>query len=223
MRLGLVTIGQVPRTDLTADVADLLAGVDWVEHGALDALDDGALQAIRPRPHEGTLISRLRDGSSVTIALERIGPLLDDALRACAQDGCTQVLVLCTGHLDHGPAPLPVAHAEELAHASMAGIADDRPLGVICPLPAQQADIAGRWATRLGRPVLVADADPYSTSSRRAVADAAAGLAAEGAQVLFLDCMGYTRAHAQAATDATGLAAYPARALAIAALTGASA
>ncbi|MFD7510976.1 AroM family protein, partial [Streptomyces sp. NPDC059853] len=68
--LGLVTIGQAPRTDLHEDAAPLLAGIPFTEHGALDEdRFDGpgeaaARAAVAPAPGETPLVSRLRDGRS---------------------------------------------------------------------------------------------------------------------------------------------------------------
>lgn len=213
MTLALVTIGQAPRTDLLPDVAELLKGVDWLERGALDLLTPSDIAALAPRDGEGTLVSRLRDGSSATLSRERIGPLLDGAIARAIEAGATRVVVMCTGRLDHGPAPVPVHHAEDLAHEVMGSLIGDGFLGVLCPLPSQIGDIAARWQQRLGRPVAVAAVDPYTASLAQLEA-AAASLVAQGAGHLFLDCIGYTQDQANAAQRA-GVPASTARALAL--------
>ena len=213
MRLGLVTIGQAPRTDLIPDVADLLDGVDWVEHGALDLLDPGDIAELAPGPGEPVLVSRLRDGSSARLSRRRIGPLLDAAIERAASAGASRVVVLCTGRIDHGEGSVPVQHAEELAHTAMSTIIGAGTLGVLCPLPAQVADVAQRWGRRLERPVRVAAVDPY-TATLDDVRQAATELVVQGADQVFLDCIGYTTAQANAAREA-GAPAHTARALAV--------
>lgn len=210
-RLGLVTIGQSPRPDLTADVADLLAGVDWVEHGGLDGVED--VDALAPGPSEGTLITKVRSGATVHLATERTGPLVDAAVASCVADDCTEVLLLCTGHLSLSGSPVPITQAEGAAHTEMARCVAGGRLGVIHPLPAQGPEIEKRWQGRLGRPILTAAASPYDATPDRVV-HAARALADAGAEALFLDCMGYTRAHARLASEAAGVWAEAARVLA---------
>ncbi|SEF00413.1 AroM family protein [Ruania alba] len=195
-RLGMVTIGQSPRVDLTGDIADVLT-VPTLEHGALDGLDAAAIARLAPSPGEPVLTSRLADGSSVVLTHRRLMPHLRTAVQRCVDDGARAVLVLCTGDLDHVDASVPVLHAEALAHAAVAGLlgdgADGPRLGVVSPLPDQSEASAARWHRALGREVLVTAANPY-TDSAEVVGAAADRLAAAGADWVFLDCIGYTEA-----------------------------
>ncbi|SCL25754.1 AroM family protein [Micromonospora inyonensis] len=213
-RLGLVTIGQAPRTDLIPDVEAALSGVDWVEHGALDLLDEEGIARLEPRDGERTLVSRLRDGSRVRLGATSIAPALDDAIRRCVADRCAAVLVLCTGRVEHGPAAVPVLHAEDLAHDLVAGLVDTGRLGVLCPVPEQLTDIRERWEGRLGRPVVAAAVDPY-TAGPDEVAAAGREVAAGGAELVFLDCIGYT-GQQRDVLAAEGVRAETARHLAVA-------
>ncbi|BCL12334.1 AroM family protein [Micromonospora sagamiensis] len=190
-RLGLVTIGQAPRTDLIGDVEAALSDVDWVEHGALDLLDADGIARLEPRGGERTLVSRLRDGSRVRLGATGIAAALDEAIRRCVADHCAAVLVLCTGRVEHGPASVPVLHAEDLAHDLVARLVGTGRLGVLCPVPEQLTDIRERWEERLGRPVIAAAVDPYTAGPDEVVA-AGRRVAAGGADLVFLDCIGYT-------------------------------
>lgn len=211
--LGLVTIGQAPRVDLIADVADELANVTYVEHGALDLLETQDIARLAPRPGERPLVSRLRDGTGVRIGATDIADHVDDAIRRCVDDSCGLILVLCTGRVEHGTADVPVIHAEELAHATMSRWVGGDTLGVLCPVPEQLPDLRDRWFQRLGRPVLAAAADPYSASVNE-ITTAGLALADAGADLIFLDCIGYTKEH-QGALAAAGAPAYLARRLAV--------
>lgn len=212
-RLGLVTIGQAPRTDLIPDVADALTGVDWVEHGALDPLTPAQIAVLAPRQGERELVSRLRDGTSARLGAMSIAAHLDRAIGECVADGCGVVLVLCTGRVEHGPAAVPVLHAEDLAHEQMSGIVGDGDLGVLCPVPEQLADIRHRWAERLGRPVKATASDPY-TASADEIAMASMALTADGVRHVFLDCIGYTEEQARHVAGG-GASVYTARGLAV--------
>ncbi|MFG3712546.1 AroM family protein [Micromonospora sp. NPDC049460] len=216
--LGLVTIGQAPRVDLIPDVEAALSGVDWVEHGALDLLDADGIARLEPRGGERTLVSRLRDGSRVRLGATSIAPALDGALRRCVADHCGAVLVLCTGRVEHGPASVPVLHAEDLAHDLMVRLVGEGRLGVLCPVPEQLTDIRQRWEGRLGRPVVAAAVDPY-TAGLDEVAAAGRRVTAGGADVVFLDCIGYTGEQREVLA-AEGIRAETARHLAVTGAVG---
>lgn len=217
-KLGLVTIGQAPRVDLIPDVEADLSGVDWVEHGALDLLDAYGIARLEPRDEERTLVSRLRDGSRVRLGATSIAPALDDAIGRCVADRCDSVLVLCTGRVQHGPPSVPVLHAEDLAHDLIVRLVGEARLGVLCPVPEQLTDIRERWEARLGRSVVAAAVDPY-TAGLDEVAAAGRTVAAGGADVVYLDCIGYTREQRDVLA-AAGMPAETARHLAVTGAVG---
>ena len=64
--IGLVTIGQSPRSDVVPDMATILGpGVEIREAGALDGLARSEIDALAPTGDDEILVTRLRDGSSV--------------------------------------------------------------------------------------------------------------------------------------------------------------
>jgi protein AroM len=71
------------------------------------------------------------------------------------------------------------------------------------PLPEQAASEAGKFAALAIDPICEA-ASPYD-GSLQALERAAATLRERGAQMLLLDCMGFTEMHRQAAGQASGL------------------
>jgi protein AroM len=218
--LGLVTIGQSPRTDVLADLAPLLAGRAYVEHGALDGLDEhdsGAFSVVAPESDEVPLVSRLRTGASVQIGHRALLPRLEAAIERCAADGAAAVLLMCTGHFEPVPARVPVYDAESLAQASVLEQVGDTAFGVLTPVAAQVEESRGRWAARMGRRMDVVPCNPY-TASPAEVASAAltlvAASAAQGSRLrwIVLDCFGYTAAQADAVAEATGCAVLLSRA-----------
>ena len=73
MKVGAITIGQSPRTDVVQELFPLMGEqVELIQAGALDGLTREDIQAFAPGPEDYTLISRLRDGSSVMIAERHI-------------------------------------------------------------------------------------------------------------------------------------------------------
>lgn len=221
--LGLVTIGQAPRTDLRVDIEPLLGEVRHVEHGALDRdrfegpEGERTRAAVAPVPGESPLISRLRDGSSIQLGHDALAPRMRDAVARCESDGASATLLLCTGNFPPVPAGRPLLYAEPLVQQGVRAIAGPAPVGVICPLPAQREDVGRRWAALLDGPVCVEAADPYGSDALAEVAAAARRAVAAGSEWIVLDCIGYTESMRRAATRAAGPAApvLLARALAV--------
>lgn len=212
--LGLVTIGQSPRTDLTSDLADELTEVHYVEHGALDKLSSAEVESLRPEPGETPLTSRMKDGSNVVITHRHLHPLLEHAVQECADDGAEAVLILCTGHMPPISSTILVHYAEELAHSSAAKLVGNKRLGTINPMADQVTEAVARWHEALPGTVIGDHANPY-TGTRHDVEKAARRLAARGAEVLFLDCIGYTTEMQQAASHVSALPVLLPRSLAV--------
>ncbi|WP_435812206.1 AroM family protein [Streptomyces smyrnaeus] len=219
--LGLVTIGQAPRTDLTGDIEPLLGGLGVSEHGALDdEVFDGA-EGVRTRtalasaPGEAPLVSRLRDGTSVVLGHDALAPRMREAVARCEADGVAVTLLLCTGNFPPVPAGRPVLQAEPLVQQGVRALVGDEPVGIVCPLPAQAADVARRWSALLPGPVRAEPADPYAADAHEAVASAAERLVAGGSSRLVLDCIGYTESMRGAAARAGGSPVLLARSLAV--------
>ncbi|WP_259471864.1 AroM family protein [Streptomyces shenzhenensis] len=221
--LGLVTIGQAPRTDLRPDAEPLLPGVRLVEHGALDEDDftAGAEAATRrelaPEPGEAPLVSRLRDGNAVVLGHGAVVPRMERAVARAEAEGAVATLLLCTGHFPAIQGSRPVLFAEPLVQRAVAAIVGDAPVGLVCPHPDQVADVSGRWVELLPGRVTAAGANPYAPAdeAHQQIAEAARELADGGAAWLVLDCIGYTEDMRRTAARAAGRPVLLARSLAV--------
>lgn len=215
--LALVTIGQSPRDDVTPDMLPLLSGIRVIESGALDELTSTEIAELAPRRGEGVLVSRLRGGGQAALSEERVHPLVQAAVDRGVQSGADVVLVMCTGNIPGIGARVPVFMAESLAHGAIAALVGDAPLTVVVPEPEQAEGIGGRWEARLGRAVNVVVCDPYSAPlasftelaaelREGAMAGRAGSPAADRQRHqltarpswVFLDCIGYSEAMADA-------------------------
>ena len=205
-KLGALTIGQAPRPDI-APVLDAALGprVARIDAGVLDGLSREAITAgFAPRPGGGLLVTRLADGSAVTIdkaateagALRRIADL--------EAQGCTAILMLCTGAF-HGLRTRGawLIEPDLILPGVVAAMIGPRRLGVLVPLQEQVASEAEKWRP-LATPPVYAVAHPYEGTPAE-LAAAARDLAGRGAQVLLMDCMGFTETHRAVAREATGL------------------
>ncbi|HZU88075.1 MAG TPA: AroM family protein [Stellaceae bacterium] len=203
--LGTVTIGQAPRSDLVPILDRYLpADVRQTHCGVLDDLARAEIDALyRPEPSEPALVTRLLDGSAVTLSRARIERAVQDKIDALTETGCSVILLLCTGSFANLSCRTAwLVEPDAIIPPLAAALVQHRRLGVIVPLAAQIDSESGKWRA-LRQPPLFASASPYDEDPA-AVTEAARALAARGAAALLLDCIGFTERHREAA-GASGL------------------
>jgi protein AroM len=82
-RVGLITVGQAPRSDVVPDMAAILGGdVEIVEAGALDGLSREQIEPLAPEGDDEILVTRLADGSSVFVGKTRMIPRIEAKIGA---------------------------------------------------------------------------------------------------------------------------------------------
>ena len=194
--LGLLTLGQSPRADVTPAFRAVLGdAVRILERGALDGLEGEALHQLRALPPEPALETRLRSGAPIGLRKAALLPLLETAARALAAE-CDAVLLLCSGAFpaleDSCPELIQPVH---LLRGAVRALCRQRRLGVIGP--ASDLDAApDQWAPFAAR-VVCSPASPYEPVAATAVA--ARALVRAGAQVVLLDDLGFGLEHRAAA------------------------
>ncbi|QGZ66154.1 AroM family protein [Paraburkholderia acidisoli] len=207
-KLGTLTIGQAPRADITPILdAYLPAGLPCVHMGVLDNLTRAEIETrYAPQPGNATLVSRLLDGSSVVVDKPAVRAVLQDKIDALVAQGCNVVLVLCTGEfhgLTGGSAWL--VEPDQIVPPTGAALAGDRQVGIVVPLASQIDSEFRKWAG-LRRPPICAAASPYaSVDQNDDLIAAARELREQGAELLILDCMGFTERHREIVKQASGL------------------
>lgn len=214
-RLGVVTIGQTPRVDLTPELAPFLPGVTLVERGVLDGCTAQEIASFAPAPGDHVLTTRLCDGGSAVIGeaavLHRLPGLVADL-----EQEVDAVLLACTGTFPALVHTKPLFVPDRIiTHAVAAFAGDGGTVGVIAPLDEQRQDTTRKFARVLGADtrVTVAVSSPY-TDDEPTLRAAAARLADDGAEVIALDCFGYTAAMRDAVARASGLPVVVARSVA---------
>lgn len=199
-RLGAVTIGQSPRTDIIPDLRTVLGdAVEIVEAGALDGLSPREIASLAPGDGEEVLVTRLRDGTGARIAHRHAVPLLRARLEELAPR-VDAVLLLCTGSFAPVHLSRPVVYPERLI-LGIVGAAAPRHLGVITPDQGQVEEQRARWKDAADQVTVVA-ASPYAASA--SLPEHAAGLARAGADLIVLDSLGYSIAMKAAVRRSAG-------------------
>lgn len=212
MRIGFITIGQSPRVDMVPEMIPLLSsGCEILEIGALDGLTEHEIEQMAPQDGDYLLITRLVDGRSVTVKREAILARLQGCVDHLVARGADLVALLCTGDLPSLGSPVPLVLPQPLLYHTVAGLAAaGAKIGVLVPLPDQVEQMRRQWAA-VGVSPLIAPANPYGDGGEWDVAGR--NLAAMGADLLVMDCLGYTQRAKQAVREASGKPVILARSL----------
>jgi protein AroM len=96
--VGLITVGQSPRSDVVPDMAAILGGdVEIIEAGALDGLAREQIVPLAPEGDDEILVTRLTDGSSVFVGKSKVIPRIEARIAALEDRGVALNVLLCTG------------------------------------------------------------------------------------------------------------------------------
>lgn len=213
--LGVITIGQTPRTDLTPEIRALLPGINITERGALDGLSAAEIARLSPTPGDQVLTTRLRDGSAAIIGREPLVRRVQAAILDLEKEADV-IMLACTGEFAEFAHDKPLIEPDHvLAHALAAVASRSHRVGVLCPLPDQQDTAKAKYSALLPPAVAIstAVATPYS-NNLTPLTVAAEQLRDDGAEIIVLDCIGYTAAMRMQVSKASGLPVLLARSVA---------
>jgi protein AroM len=204
--LGTLTIGQAPRSDIAPILQQhMTRGVEIIERGLLDGLSHDEIRS-RYGAEEGrpVLLTRLLDGRSVQLSARKVREGLRAKLGALEADGCDVILLLCTGQFQGLHCEQAwLLEPDRVIPPAVAGLVQNRQLGVIVPLASQMASESGKW-TALPRMPIFAAASPYDDPPET-LRSAGLSLEQRGAQALLLDCIGFIESHRRELAKKTGL------------------
>lgn len=200
-RVGVLTIGQSPRKDVTPSIQAILGSeIEVIERGALDRLNYDTFHMVAPDSSETTYISRVRDESSVKMGKTKLLPLLQEELRAL-EEQVDAVIMLCTGNFPTLETTKPIIYPDIVLNQTVQSILPSGTLGLIIPLEEQRNSLVEKWNPSEIK-IVVEAASPYQESD---IEGAAKALKEQGAELIVLDCMGYNEMHKERAIEASGL------------------
>jgi protein AroM len=189
LKIGLVTIGQSPRTDVTPILKDMLGSeVELIEKGALDGLAKKEIKKLAPTAQDYVLVTRLRDATSVKVARKHIVPLIQKCIRELEDLGVDFTLLLCTGDFPSLKAKKPLLMPEKLISNIVQCVKGGK-IGIVVPEREQIPQIKRKWKGK-GLSIVITSANPYGES--KAFKEAAKFLAKENVDLVVLDCIGFT-------------------------------
>jgi len=200
-KLGLLTIGQSPRSDITPTFENILGdSVDIIEGGALDSLTESEIKRIQPIQNETTYVSKLKNGDSTKISKKKLLPLLQQELNKLEQK-VELTVMLCTGNFPSITSTKPILYPDDILVHNIKAILKNGKLGLLIPLEKQRDNLLKKWE-RIDLPIVVESASPYEKVD---IKKTAARLKREGATMIVLDCMGYNLEHKTEVRKSTNL------------------
>jgi protein AroM len=192
-RVGLITIGQAPRTDVVPDMAAILGDeVEIGEAGAIDGLSHEEIAALAPRGDDEILVTRLADGSSVFVGKSHVIPRVEAAIASLEEAGVALNVLLCTGAFPTLRARRPLLEPQQLLLGLLRATTFPGRLGVLTPSVRHVPQTRARWLSA-GFDAVVLPLSPYEEEDAGAVRRAADGLRAGGAGLIVMDCIGFKR------------------------------
>lgn len=202
-KIATITIGQSPRVDMIPEIQAILGdNVEIIEAGALDDLTREQIAEIAPKQGEYVLVTRLRDGTSVQIAEHHILPLMQGHIDRVIEKGAEVVALVCTGEFPPFKTSRLLLEPQKLLNHFVAGIAKGRRVGVLIPAAEQVEEATKRWNTVGASALEVLPAFPYGDISQ--VDEACAKLKTWEADLVVMDCMGFTTSHKARVAELTG-------------------
>ena len=141
LKVGALLIGQSPRSDLVGSLAGLLPEHEIIQVGALDDLTTAVLP---PTTATYPLITKMRDGTAVSIEEQFLIPLLQQKLDELEAIDVVATVLLCAGTFATLQGKRPLLKPFILAQNLLQTCGYQR-LGLIAPIVAQEAPIQARW------------------------------------------------------------------------------
>lgn len=204
MKIGAVTIGQAPRVDVTADILRIFDdSLELVQAGGLDGLTREKIAEFAPGKDDYVLVSRLQDGSSVTFAERYILPRLQDAITKMEEEGCSLIMMFCTGSFPEtlSTKKIPMIYPCELLNRLVPLMTKKSSIICMTPSPLQTEQCENKWRNYVKEVKTIA-ASPYG--EWEALEQAAEEVKNMDADLIVLDCIGYTQKMKEMFAEKTG-------------------
>jgi protein AroM len=191
-KIGIITIGQSPRTDVVPEMTAFFdEGVKVLERGALDGLTIDEVRSYSPEAGMLHLCTRMRDGSEVVVAKEKLLPKIQEAVDDLNRQQVTLILLLCVGEFPQFRSTCLVVEPQKIVDHCIQGlIGTSHRLGIVIPI-AEQEDWVRETFSELTTSITVTVASPYA--GQNDLLKAAATLKKAACDLIVMYCMGFNR------------------------------
>ena len=162
IKIGAITIGQAPRTDITRDILPLLPDyMTLTEYGALDDMTyEEVMSQFAPSEDDEVLVSRMRDGRQAKFTERFIRPLVQQKIDQAEAEGVSAIILFCTGVFPEFRHQVLFIEPQPLFHAIAAKLAGNQKIGILVPEPDQVEQAYHTWG-KSGISIEATSASPY--------------------------------------------------------------
>lgn len=190
-KLGIITIGQSPRIDLTEDLMTVLdEGIDIIEKGILDEYTyEEVIKEFKPNEGEKVLVSRMKDGKQVILSEGKIIRSMQDCITYIEKE-VDMTLILCTGKFPRYNHKKPLLIPQEILHGVVSKMSAEKDIGVIAPKGGQIPAITNWWRES-GIEIQAKAASPYEDIED--IKKTSKYFVDKNIDYIVLDCMGYSQ------------------------------
>jgi protein AroM len=191
-KIGIVTIGQSPRTDVVPEMSAFFGeGVEVMERGALDGLSLEQVGEFAPEAGMVHLCTCMRDGTEVVVAKEKLLPKIQEAIDELNREQVTLILLLCVGEFPQFRSSCLVVEPQKIVdHCIQSLIGASHRLGIVIPI-AEQEDWVRDTFSKLTTSITVTVASPYA--GQNDLLTAAEILKKGACDLIVMYCMGFNR------------------------------
>jgi protein AroM len=189
VKVGLITIGQSPRTDITKDIGPILqrAGIDYIECGALDNLSRVEIDSLGPESDKDyILVTKLLDGTEVKLSRSKIVERIQECISKL-ENQVEIIGLLCTGEFPELKSKRLLIEPSILLTKVVEALSPDISITILIPSADQERELREKWKDREG--MIVIPISPY-TSTPSDFRKRLKGVTAD--QLVVMDCIGYT-------------------------------
>lgn len=186
---------------------------ELVVRGSQDGMSDEELRALSEGVEPNSYAEILEDGSTVNITREVVLEGLQRQAKRLLGDGCDAVMICCTLPWDELDAMTDVVTPSTILEDTAATVAGESGvIGVMQPVEAAMEEELKHWLAlgeRRGLEIHARYAAPPVPGEEAAFSDdqfaeVARSLAAEGVDVIVMDCMAYTEQHRTVVAKVSG-------------------
>jgi protein AroM len=192
MKIGVLTVGQSPRSDLIPEFEQALgAGVEIIQKGALDGRKLEEVKRLIPEEGDYILVTRMRDGTEVKIAERYIKKAMLEKVAELVKAGVELIVLFCTGEFPELTCPVPLLKPDLILEKLVTAVLPSGFLVAVVPDIDQIPALRKKWE-RTGLSCALEPLSPY-TGTEEQMKAVALLIREKKPDLVVLDCIGYSR------------------------------
>ena len=190
MKLAFATIGEAPRDDLVPYLRSKLPPeLEVEEDGVLNHLDAAGRRELDAHDDTLHMVTRDGEGNAYRLNYQRTLPHMQYVVDGLVDRGADLVVILCGADWSPVKAPVPVVNPGVLFPNLVQALGKGLKLGVIKPDEGQIPHTQKHYVS-IGLDPVVTAASPYGSDRLELARRAAETLRKEGAEMLWMTCVG---------------------------------